>query len=68
MSKDLKEVLIAVAFILWFLSCIGVEDIGEYNGHYYEKQNAVIAGVAHYTVNPQTGETKFEYITTKEKP
>ncbi len=33
----------------------------------YQHNAAVKAGVAHYTVNPQTGETKFEYITKETK-
>lgn len=32
-----------------------------------DKDKAISAGVAHYTVNSQTGETKFEWITNSAK-
>jgi len=36
-------------------------------GIHDERRIAVAAEVAHYTVNPETGDTKFEYITNEKE-
>jgi len=60
MNSD--EVFAAVvASVIWFvITCIAV--VGTVN---HMQESAVKAGVAEYTINPQTGETKFVWKTHK---
>lgn len=57
MKTDLWETIVA-AIITLVVGLIGGAGFMESR---YQKQ-AIAAGVARYTVNPATGETKFEYI------
>ncbi len=41
---------------------------GEYIGASRQREKDIKAGVAHYEVNPTTGETKFIYNTPKPPP
>lgn len=49
------------AFVILFIGAW----VGWDKGLTHAEREAIKAGVAHYTVNPQTGETKFEYLTPK---
>lgn len=64
--SDKKESTIFPAFMLGVsVGVIGICALQHFSGSTFqqERELAIKAGVAHWTINPTTGERKFEYIT-----
>lgn len=57
-------------FVTCLFAALGIFESGVWCYQWAEttsQKQAIQAGVAHWTINPETGERKFEFITPGEK-
>ena len=63
MNRDAVGGLVLVAAFLWSMFSVGY--IGCSVGKSEVREEAIKAGAAHWTIDPKTGERKFEFIKEK---
>ena len=66
-SKSRNKVDSSIIYFVFFAFVCAFFTIGAYCGSGIIQNEAIKANVAHYTVNPQTGVTQFEWITNSVK-